>query len=162
MNIVVDLADHLILSTLCSRGPRPDVDELKPLLDNICDNVVFDQFLADAGFDSEPNHELMRETFGIESIIPAKIGRPTQKLPAGKWRWLMATDFDDEAYAQRWQVETVLYMLKARQGSELTARHDVTRAHEMGLMAVTHNILIVLFDKLFYKAGGTLFQRSTV
>ena len=55
MNIVVDIADHLILSTLRSPapgsrapGPRPDVDELEPLLNNICNNVVFDQFLADA------------------------------------------------------------------------------------------------------------------
>jgi len=37
-----------------------------------------------AGYDSEPNHELLREILGIESIIPAAIGRPTEKLPTGK------------------------------------------------------------------------------
>ena len=153
MNLAVDLRGHLILATLRSLGPKPDVDELEPLMNNLCGNVLFDRSLADAGFDSEKNHELMRETFGIPTLIPATAGRPTESLPTGKWRWLMATDFDDETYGQRWQIETVMFMLKSRQGAELTARSDTTRHHEMGLIAVAHNLLIVLTIKLFYRAG---------
>jgi hypothetical protein len=160
MNIAVDLCDHLILGTLRSLGPRPDVDELEPLMGQLCGNVIFDRFLADAGFDSEKNHELMRETFGIPTLIPPTAGRPTQSLPTGKWRWLMATDFDDETYGQRWQLETVMFMLKSRQGAELTARQDPTRHHEMGLIAVTHNLLIVLPTKLFYRACPVRFPNT--
>ena len=152
MNIAVDLRDHLILGTLRGQGPKPDVNELEPLMNNLCSNVIFDRFLADAGFDSEKNHELMRETFGVPTLIPAQSGRPTESLPTGKWRWLMATDFDDETYGQRWQIETVMFMIKSRQGAELTARSDTTRHHEMGLIAVTHNLLIVWAIKLFYRA----------
>lgn len=71
-------------------------------------NAVPTRLIADAGYDSEKNHELLREYLGIDSLIPPGVGRPTEKLPAGKWRCLMATAFDDEAYGQRWQAETVI------------------------------------------------------
>ena len=152
MNIAVDLRDHLILSTRRSLGPKPDVDELEPLMSQLCGNVIFDCFLADAGFDSEKNHELMRERFGIPTLIPPTAGRPSESLPKSKWRWLMATDFDEETYGQRWSIETVMFMLKSRLGAALTARADTTRHQEMGLLAVAHNLLIVRIIKLFYRA----------
>jgi len=152
LGIVVDCTEHLILSTLRLQGPRPDVDELVPLMKNMCGNVVFDQLLADAGYDSEMNHEYLRDHLNIESMIPPRAGRPSEKLPAGKWRWLMATDFDDESYGQRWQIETVMFMLKSRQGAALTARSTPARQHEMGLMAITHNVMIVRLKQLFYRA----------
>ena len=130
---------------------------MAPLLRNLCGNVLFDQMLLDAGFDSEANHELLRERFQVESIIPPLAGRPTDQLPTGKWRWLMATDFDEEAYGQRWQAETVMFMLKSRQGEALTARTHPARCQEMGLMAVTHNLMIVPPGELFYRAGRTPF-----
>ena len=75
---------------------------------------------------------------------------------------LMATEFDEETYGQRWQIETVMFMLKHHQGSALTAltAHSYhTRRREMGLMAVTHNILILRLIKLFYKADLSPFLR---
>lgn len=142
--IVVDCATHMILSCVRGLGPRPDVDQLLPLMENMTGQVVPEKLALDAGYDSENNHELLREYLKIESIIPAKIGRPSQKLPAGKWRWLMATRFDPEdIYGQRWQVETVMRMIKARQGESLTARSNKTRNKELGLMAITHNLMIV-------------------
>ena len=149
LGIAVDCSNHLILGTHRTRGPRPDVDQLLPLLDGFCHNALPSQLVADAGYDSEGNHQLLRDSFGIESIIPPAIGRPTDKLPAGKWRWLMATDFDEEAYGQRWQAETVMFMLKRHQGESLTSRTYHTRRREMALMCVTHNCSIVRAQKGF-------------
>lgn len=148
LGVVVDCDNHLILSTKRGVGPRPDVDELEPLLRQMAGNVWFDKLLLDAGFDSEHNHVLLRDERGVESVIPAHVGRPTDKPPAGKWRRLMATNFDAEDYGQRWQSETVMFMIKARQGASLTARRDATRDHEMGLMAVTHNLMIVMREAI--------------
>jgi hypothetical protein len=152
LGVIVDCDTHLILAIHCGMGPRPDVDELKPLLEGMCFNAVPERLVADGGYDSQHNHRLLREVYGVESLIPAVIGRPSNTLPADPWRWLMATDFDEETYGQRWQVETVMFMLKCHQGSALTARTEVTRRSEMALMAVTHNILIVRPEELFYKA----------
>ena len=119
LDIVVDCKSHIILSHVRGQGPRPDVDQFLPLMENMTGQVVPDQLLLDTGYDSEQNHEMLREYLEIESVIPAKIGRPTNKRPKGKWRRLMATNFDDESYGQRWQVETVMHMLKSRLGDAL-------------------------------------------
>jgi hypothetical protein len=139
--VAVDCANHLILGTYRGMGPYPDVGQLQHLLRNVASNVWPEQFLADAGFDSETNHRRLR-TCGIETIIPATIGRPSDKLPAGPWRALMATDFNDDDYGQRWQSETVMFMLKQHMGDALTARSYHARRREMGLIAVTHNVMI--------------------
>jgi hypothetical protein len=147
LGLIVDCANHLILSILPGRGPKPDVDELEPLMKALAPNVWPDQLLADAGYDSEANHQLLRERCSVESVIPPKHGRPGKDpdhLPAGKWRWLMATNFNEDDYGQRWQVETVMFMLKAHQGDALTARRPTTQRGELNLIALTHNLLILL------------------
>jgi len=60
---------------------------------------------------------------GIESINPAQIGRTTENPPTDKWHWLMASEFDDESYGQRWRCETMMFMLS------LSARTHHTRWH---------------------------------
>jgi len=90
------------------------------------------------------NHELLRDKMKIDSLIPATIGRPTDKLPAGDYRFQMQTNFDDETYGQRWQIETVMFMFKRHQGEALPARKRWTRHRELGLTVLTHNIMIVL------------------
>lgn len=99
---MVDCATHLILAARPGVGPRPDVNELHPFMQRMTSNVLFDQLLLHAGYDSEANHVMMREYLEVESIIPLTAGRPSDRLPTGKWRWLMATQFDEEAYGQRW------------------------------------------------------------
>ncbi len=158
LGVVVDCARHLILSMHRGQGPRPDIDELLDLMNNMTGDIWPEQMLLDAGYDSEGNHELLREVLDIESVIPATAGRPTEKLPTGKWRWLMATDFNHEDYGQRWQAETVMFMLKSRQGESLTARTYHARRREMGLMGLAHNLMIVRLRELFYRAMPSSFR----
>jgi len=142
LGLVVCCATHMILAIHRGMGPRPDTDELHPLMSNFVHNVVPGRLLADAGYDSEDNHVMLREYLGIDSIIPAASGRPTARLPTGKYRYLMQTAFDDEAYGQRWQSETTFFMIKRHQGASLKARKPWSRRRELGLMALTHNIMI--------------------
>ena len=87
----------------------------------------------------------------MKTVIPPKRGRPTNKLPKGKWRKRMATHFDKKKYGQRWQVETVNSMIKRLLGSSLRARKVRMQNREMLLRAITHNVMI-LWKKLFYRA----------
>lgn len=142
LGVIIDCHNHLILASHRGMGPMPDVNQLTPLLTTFCGNVIPANMLLDAGYDSESNHERLREQLDIVSWIPPTRGRPTQALPTGKWRWFMATAFDEEIYGQRWQVETVMSMLKRHLGQALTARKYQTRRREMGLMCIVHNIMI--------------------
>ena len=142
LGIVVCCATHLILSIHRGMGPRPDTDELLALMNHFVPHAVPEQLLADAGYDSEDNHRLLREYLSIDSVIPATSGRPSNKLPTGKYRYLMQTAFNDEVYGQRWQAETSFFMIKRHQGQSLKARQRWSRRRELGLMAITHNIMI--------------------
>jgi len=166
--LAVDCASHLILATHRGKGPCPDLGQLDDLLAGWCDNAVPEQLLADAGFDSAHNHKTLR-SMGMESIIPAAIGRPTDNLPTDPWRYLMATDFDGESYGQRWQSETVMFMLKQHFGEALTARKYHTRRsavssrsnrREIALRCITHNIMILYVQRAFLQGTPDPFSAN--
>jgi hypothetical protein len=152
LGIVCDCATHLILSTLRKRGPTPDINQLRETVRAIPDGTQIRTILADAGYDSEPNHEYLREVLGIETIIPPKHGRPTKRPPKGKWRRLMFEQFDQMRYGQRWQVETVFSMIKRNLGSSLRGRGYWSQCRDLALLAVTHNVMIAMHPELFYRA----------
>ena len=77
----------------------------------------------------------------MESVIPALIGRPTDKLPTGKYRYLMKTNFPEEDYGQRWQVETVNFQAKRHLGSSVAARDADARQRELMLKGLSFNFL---------------------
>jgi hypothetical protein len=122
LGVVCDGDDHFILACRAGRGPRPDVDEFRPLVAEALRIVRLSQLTADAGYDSEPNHRFAREGHGVRTVIPAKHGRPSTKPPTGRYRRLKKTRFDRPAYRRRSQVETVISMIKRRQGAHVRGR----------------------------------------
>ena len=156
--VVCDIESHFILAFHARRGPRPDVDEFRSLVLEGQSRVRMLRMTADAGYDSEPNHRYARETLGIRTIIPPKYGRPTTKPATGRYRRLMQTRFDYDAYRDRVQVETVMSMIKRRQGSHVRARKYWSQCRELRLMALTHNIMILWSPRVFYRALLTPFS----
>ena len=154
--VVCDCQNHLILSAITTRGPSVDVNQFCKTLKPAADQFRIKHLLADAGYDSEKNHQYARDVHQIKTTIPPKHGRPTTKLPKTKYRREMRTNFDEENYGQRWQVETVFSMIKRNFGSALRARRYWSQCREMMLLVLTHNIAISLLVKeLFYRAGLT-------
>ncbi len=149
--IVCDCQSHVILSVVPGRGPMPDDKHFKPALKKATGKAKIDTLLADAGYDGEPSHVHAREEYGMKTVIPPTRGRPTDKLPKGKWRKRMATHFNKKKYGQRWQVETVNSMIKRLLGSALRARKVRMQNREMILRAITHNVMILRL-KVFYRA----------
>ena len=143
LGLVCDCHSHLILSVLTTRGPSPDVNQFRQTLDPALRRVNIRKVTADAGYDSEANHVFARETCGVETIIPAKHGRPGARLPTGRYRRLMAEQFDKKTYAQRWQVETVFSMIKRNLGSALRGRSYWSQCRDMMLLVLTHNAMII-------------------
>jgi hypothetical protein len=143
LGVLVDCSNHLILGYLTDQGPKPDVRDIEPTLRHTTSRVRIEWLTADAGYDSEPNHRLCREQHGIRSLIPAKKGRPTKKPAKGRYRRLMQTRFNKQKYGQRWQVETVMSMIKRRLGSATTGRSYWSRRRDLLLMTLTHDIMIL-------------------
>jgi hypothetical protein len=141
-----DCASHLMVGVLASRGPQPDINRFVPLLDATLANVQVDAALADAGYDSEPNHRHARECRGVRSFMPAKHGRPTAKLPSGRYRRRMKQRLNKDYghYGQRSQAESGFSMFKRRLGSTVNGRSYWSQCRELLLMAITYNIMLLL------------------
>jgi len=142
--LVCDVATHEILAPRVGMGPSPDVVEFEGLIDQARVRRKFERMPADAGYDSESNHRHAREDLGVSTPIPATRGRPPKdgKPPTGRYRREMTEDFDESAYGQRWQVETVMSMVKRRMGWATWSRSGAGQGRDLRLLALTHNILI--------------------
>ena len=149
---VVDCTSHLILSAVPGRGPGSDLRQFRAALKAAAWRARIGTLLADADFDGEWVHEHVR-SYGIRTLIPPERGRPSEKPPAGRWRRRMKHRFDRKKYGQRWQVETVNSMIKRRLGSALRARGYWSQCREIILRAITHNVLIVIRVRVFYRAS---------
>ncbi len=141
--LLVDTFNHLALGVYCSRGPRPDIDELVPVVERRSRHVVIHHLLADAGYDSTGNPHYLRNDHGIHSTIPAK-GRGKHKdAPArDPLRRRMQTHFNGKRYRHRAQAETVMSMIKRNLGDRLNTYTDAARERQMHLKVLTHNIMI--------------------
>ena len=154
--IVVDCTRHLILSIVPTRGPSPDIVHFEGAVVEAWSYCDMELLIADAGYDAESSHELLRHDLDVDSLIPPKIGRPTNKLPSGRYRREMAEDFDTDTYGQRWQSETVFSMIKRNLGDDVRAESYWSEGRSLFLMAITHNVMIAR-PKVFYGALPTPF-----
>jgi Transposase DDE domain len=153
LEMVCDCSCHLILCAFATIGPMVDLNSFRRLLFSTLARVGVNTLLADAGYDTESNHRFARDGCRVRSVIPPLHGRPTDKLPSGPHRRLMKF-FRDFRYGQRWQIETVVSMMKRNLGSFVAARSDRARSAEVMLKVLTHNLMIIaawLID-LFYRA----------
>jgi hypothetical protein len=139
-----DCRTHLLVGVLVGRGPAVDTSRFVPLLEATLANARVEAALADAGYDSEPNHRHARERRGVRSFIPAAVGRPTAKLPTGRYRRRMKQRLtkDYGGYGQRWQAETGFSMIKRRLATAVNGRSYWSQCRDLLLIAITYNIML--------------------
>jgi hypothetical protein len=150
--LVTDCRSHMVLAAVPGRGPGSDLVQFKAALKQAAGRARIGTLLADADFDGEWVHEHVR-SYGIRTLIPPERGRPSEKPPAGRWRrWMRQQSRRFKAkYGQRWQTETVNSMIKRRLGSALRARGYWSQCREIILRVITHNVMIVIRVRVFYR-----------
>lgn len=149
--IAVSCACHLPLSIWTGTGAGSDRRHFERLVIDAWRRLPHRRLklVADAGYDAEDSHRVARQDMGIQSIIPAAIGRPTQRPPTQRWRrymaWLLKTKERRRrsGYTQRWQVETVMSMIKRNLGDELSGKSAHSRKRDMMLKVLTHCAMIL-------------------
>lgn len=143
VGLVCDTSNHLILGGVPERGPQFDRTHFRPALKEATSQKRIKNLAADAGYDGEGNHVHARQTYGMRTIIPPTIGRQSHARPRGKYRRLMRLRFPKTVYGQRWQVETVMSMLKRNFESYTRARSYWSQCREILLRLFTHNVMVV-------------------
>jgi hypothetical protein len=146
LTLAVAAASHRILAHKARLGNGSDIPDLLPMLAEALRRGKVKTLVADAGYDSEDNHEAARLGMGVRSVIPAKIGRPGSGPPAGRYRRLMKQRFarkaDAKTYGQRAQSETVNSMMKRNLGDSLRSIKPKRRKQEMLLRSLVHNLML--------------------
>lgn len=155
--LLADCSSHLVLSIHTGRGPGNEISGWKPLLQSTEGRYRFRKLVADAAYDCEEIHEYIDSIHKARSLIPptkTRKGRRAKK----PFRKLMEKLFfrTPKAYKRRWQVESVISMIKRNLSASLKARSQWTQSLELSLLAITHNIMIVaallVLTTLFYRA----------
>jgi DDE family transposase len=159
LEAAIDCRTHLLVAVLASRGPHPDVNRFRPLLQATLANVEPERVLADAGYDSEPNHSFAREGCGVRSFMPAMHGRPSSKPPTGYHRRRMKQRLNRHygGYGQRWQIETGFSMVKRRISTVVHARSYWSQCRELLLIALTYNLMLLYAAARFLQSSPDTF-----
>jgi hypothetical protein len=145
--LLVDCSNHMVLAAIAERGPGPDITHFERIVRQAYPRARIETLLADPGYDAEWAHQLARDDLGIRTFIPPKSGRPTDKAPTAHYRRLMSQRLHLSSYGQRWQVETVVSMIKRRLGSAVNASTYWSQCRALMLKVITHNILILYAPK---------------
>jgi hypothetical protein len=152
LSVLCDCASHLILAAEPDRAPRSDISHLESALRQAHARSGLQALLADAAYDAEWVHQMARTELGVRTIIPATKGHPASGPLAGQYRRLMQQTIHLTPYGQRWQVETVMSMIKRRLGAAVGAFSYWAQCRGMMLKAITHNILILLRNSGFLQS----------
>ena len=145
-------SDHFILAFATAQGPKPHVDEFRPLIAKAAKRTKFGCVVADAGDDSKANHRDTREALGSRSGFPAKHRHANDKPATGKYRRLMHVRCDRKTYRHRVQVETVVSMIKRRLGNLVRARSRWGQVCELALLVLTQSLMLFWCEISFYTA----------
>lgn len=153
LGIAVATSCHLVLSMWTGTGMGADQPHFEPVVFDAWRRSMIRRFkvAADAGYDSEDNHQIARRDMGLVSLIPPNAGRPRKdgRPPGGRWRrhmkGLLKTKESRKrcGYTQRWQVETVNSMMKRNLGSELRGKTADSRKQDMRLKTLVHDLMVV-------------------
>ena len=135
-----------VLAARCRIGNRSDAPDFAPLLYDAWRRAPVRSVVADGGYNSEANHRSARLDMKVRSVIPAVIGRPTQKRPRGYYRALMKRRFqkksDAKVYGQRARSESVNSAMKRNLGESLRSIGPERQRQEMMLRAIVHNLML--------------------
>src|ERR1700676_1415138 len=135
--VVVDVKQQLLLAQQARQGPWVDTRALPGLVDAAVRRAPLRLVLADAEFDSEANHQHIRQRCSAQSIIPA---HPRRGVPRGILRSQMYRAFPQKEYAQRAKVETIFSVVKRKLSSRAPGRSLRSQIRQALLLGLTYNL----------------------
>jgi len=136
--VTVDVDRQRILSQSARLGPWNDCARLRPLVEAAHQVTPIGLVLADAEFDSERNHLYIRQTLRARSVIPAKRGKKTWRVPGVRAE--MRQDFPRRQYARRALVETLFSTVKRKLSARAPGRSLFMQLRQALLLGWAYNL----------------------
>jgi hypothetical protein len=134
--IVVDVQQQILLAQRARQARGCDPPALPGLLDVAARGAPIGVVLADAEFDSEANHQHIRQCLGAKSIIPAR----RRGVPNGAIRNQRFRAFPKKPYRQRAKIESVFSAVKRKLSSRAPGRSLTTQIRQALLLGLAYNL----------------------
>jgi len=141
LSIGVEVREQLICSLKIRRSPKHDTVDFKNVISKSAAIKQLSIVVADKGYDSEGNHEFVRELDAL-SIIPTKFPNVPIERMHGRYRKEMKRCFYNlcNLYNQRNKNETVLSVIKRMFGEYITSRRVGAQNRELTFRCIAYNM----------------------
>jgi transposase len=149
LSAVCDILSHLFIAVLVDQGPSWDGKQFRRVVLDAHQAQPFAHLVADAGYDSEVHHGMVRLRLGARTTIKPRRAPQHRKDIRGEYRREMHEAFDKKAYGQRWQIESAFSQCKRRLGSALSTRNPWAQRREVEMRILAHDLMILLRPLLF-------------
>jgi hypothetical protein len=136
--MVVDIDHCVILAQTARRSSTNDCATLCPLVSTAHERVPIGVVLADAEFDSERNHQHIRQTLRAKSVIPAKRGGAEWRIQGVRAQ--MRQEFPACLYGRRSLIENLISAIKRKISARASGRCLQTQWLQALLLRIAYNI----------------------
>jgi Transposase DDE domain len=142
LSIGADVLKQIICKVKVRRAPtRHDNIDFAPTVIKISKIKPLSVVVADKAYDSEDNHELVREKLNAFSIIPSRYEKdvPVWKTK-GRYRKEMKRGYNKILYNQRNKDETIVSVIKRLFGEHITSTLVRMQNRELIFRCIAYNI----------------------
>ena len=136
LNVICDIKNKNILVTKIRKRRRSDFTDFIIMFNKI-KHLNFDYFVADKGYDSNKNHQIIYDNGAISQIKTRRFGKGRHRKI---YRDRAKKDFNKKIYGLREILESVFSSLKRKYGSRLRARRYKTQKIELLFKILAYNI----------------------
>jgi hypothetical protein len=141
LSIGADVLQQIICTIRIRRAPtRHDNIDFKPIITRTSNILPLSVVTADRGYDSEDNHQLVREELHAFSVIPARYEHVPIWRTHGKYRKQMKRSYSKVLYNQRNKDETIVSVIMRLFGEHLMSRLTRTQNRELSFKCITYNM----------------------
>ena len=141
LSIGAELREQIACSLKIRRAPKHDTIDFKPIIERASNIMPLSIVVADKGYDSEVNHEFVREHLNAVSIIPARYEDVPVWRTHGRYRKQMKRGYDKKLYSQRNKNETILSVIKRMFGEHnITSRLVKMQNRELTFRVIAYNM----------------------
>ncbi len=141
LSIGADVLQQIIYKIRIRRAPtRHDNIDFRPIITRTSNILPLSVVTADKGYDSEDNHQLVRDNLHAFSIIPARYEHVPIRRTYGKYRKQMKRGYSKVLYNQRNKDETIVSVIKRLFGEHIMSRLTRTQNRELSFRCITYNM----------------------
>lgn len=140
-SITADVEKQVVISSRTRKNKGHDTLDFIPLIRTTSKNVRIKTVIADKGYDSEANHEFVRNVIKAGTVIPVrKMGNRCRVSGIFRNEMVSNCDKNKTTYKKRQGIETLFFVMKAVFGDTVYSRSTRQQKKELKAVCIAYNL----------------------